>query len=63
MTVVKWVVILERYGRMSHAARLLSFVMVVLGSTIHEFADAMRTCPEKLVDGRTKSDHDGVGWR
>jgi hypothetical protein len=36
-------------------------VMVVLGTTIHEFASAARFRPEKLVDGRTKSDHDEVG--
>jgi hypothetical protein len=45
-------------------------VMVVLGTTIHEFAEAARCCPMKLVDGpptnvglrrRTKSDHDGEG--
>jgi hypothetical protein len=38
-----------------------SIVMVVLGTTIHEFTCPERCCPEKLVDGRTKSDHDGLG--
>jgi hypothetical protein len=33
--------------------------MVVLGTTIHEFAYAIPRCAMKLVDGRTKSDHDG----
>ena len=33
-------------------------VMVVLGTTIHEFACERRDVPSKLVDGRTKSDHD-----
>jgi hypothetical protein len=32
--------------------------MVVLGTTIHEFAGVMRARAKKLVDGRTKSDHD-----
>jgi hypothetical protein len=33
--------------------------MVVLGTTIHEFAAAeIASCPWKLVDGRTKSDQD-----
>jgi hypothetical protein len=41
----------------------------VLGTTIHEFAEAARCCAMKLVDGpptnvglrrRTKSDHDDV---
>jgi hypothetical protein len=33
--------------------------MVVLGTTIHEFASALRSCSWNLVDGRTKSEHDG----
>ena len=36
--------------------------MVVLGTTIHEFACTIETRPSKLVGGRTKSDHDGV-WK
>jgi hypothetical protein len=36
--------------------------MVVLGTTIYEFTDVMRTRPKELVDGRTKSDHDELGW-
>jgi hypothetical protein len=33
--------------------------MVVLGTTIHEFAASNAVSPhKKLVDGRTKSDHD-----
>jgi hypothetical protein len=32
--------------------------MVVLGTTIHEFARTARSHPSELVDGRTKSDHD-----
>jgi hypothetical protein len=36
--------------------------MVVLGTTIHEFSFAIaERCPSKLVDGRTKSDHDEKG--
>ena len=68
----EWVAIVACHRGVSHSARVLSFVMVVLGTTIHEFADAMRSRPEKLVDGpstnvglrrRTKSDHDGMGRR
>jgi hypothetical protein len=43
-----------------HWPGLSHFVMVVLGTAIHEFLSASVTCPCKLVDGRTKSDHDGV---
>ena len=43
------------------ATALYSFVMVVLGTTIHEFASSDVLCPWELVDGRTKSDHDGMG--
>jgi hypothetical protein len=32
--------------------------MVVLGTTIHEFACNSATALKKRVDGRTKSDHD-----
>src|SRR5262245_2691951 len=32
--------------------------MVVLGTTIHEFDGCDESCGGKLVDGRTKSDHD-----
>jgi ubiquinone/menaquinone biosynthesis C-methylase UbiE len=35
--------------------------MVVLGATIHEFARNVWSRSTKLVDGRTKSDHDGIG--
>src|SRR5690349_19199173 len=35
--------------------------MVVLGTTIHEFRAAFVAWQCKLVDGRTKSDHDGRG--
>ena len=35
-------------------------VMVGLGTTIHEFLAAPVYCTHKLVDGRTKSDHDEV---
>ena len=34
--------------------------MVVLGTTIHEFAGVI-ALPPILVDGRTKSDHDEKG--
>jgi hypothetical protein len=58
----EWVATVARsHGGKRDSAQTLSLVMFVLGTTIHEFADAMRTCPEKLVDGRTKSDHDGIG--
>jgi hypothetical protein len=40
--------------------RAPSTVMVVLGTTIHEFACHQRIIGKELVDGRTKSDHDGM---
>jgi hypothetical protein len=43
------------YASVGHA---YSFVMVVLGTTIHEFVCSDPVCLWKLVDGRTKSDHD-----
>jgi len=35
--------------------------MVVLGTTIHEFASGNSVPPTETVDGRTKSDHDDRG--
>jgi hypothetical protein len=66
----EWVASVASHGRMRHAARLPSFVMVVLGTTIHESAGVIWARPKELVDGpptnvglrqRTKSDHDGMG--
>src|SRR5688500_5979417 len=38
------------------------FVMVVLGTTIHEFLERDRAQAGKLVDPRGKHEDDGVGW-
>jgi len=35
-------------------------VILVLGTTIHEFADAALSCGTKLVDRRAKHDHYGI---
>jgi hypothetical protein len=35
--------------------------MVVLGTTIHEFASAVQISPIETRGWSTKSDHDGVG--
>jgi hypothetical protein len=46
--------------RLSLCRLVYSAVMLVLGTSIHEFSPA---AARKLVDARTKSAHDAMGWR
>jgi hypothetical protein len=43
---------------LAHTCARPLFVILVLGTRIHEFACNMSSCTMKLVDGRAKHDHD-----
>jgi hypothetical protein len=61
---VEWMAPVECHVNKWPRTHTLYTVMVALGATIHEFACHQRVAQRKLVDGRTKSDHDDVGlWR